>query len=87
MPRKGMRLTRRHFVDLQTMALELGISPRRVQQLTRAGIFQRLRPGVYWLEGNVTFYEVYIKKFRKQKGFTPWAGFHDDHLGGWVRTR
>ncbi|MHB1013446.1 MAG: hypothetical protein ACYC37_11190 [Desulfobacteria bacterium] len=87
MPRKGMRRTRRHFVDLQTMALELGISPRRVQQLTCAGILQQLRPGVYWLEGNVTFYEVYLKKFRERKGYTPWAGFHDDYLGGFVRTR
>lgn len=64
MPRKGMRRTRRHFVDLFAMAMELGISPRRVQQLTRAGILQRLRPGVYWLEGNLIFYEVYLKKFR-----------------------
>ncbi len=69
------------------MALELGISTRRVQQLTRAGILERLRPGVYWLEGNVTFYQVYLKKFRERKGYAPWAGFHDDHLGGFVRTR
>lgn len=87
MPRQGMRRTRRHFVDLWAMALELGISPRRVQQLTRAGILQRLRPGKYWLEGNVTFYEVYLKKFREQKGYKPWAGFHDDYLGGFVKTR
>ncbi len=82
-----MRRTRRHFVDLQTMALELGISTRRVQQLVRAGILQRLRPGKYWLEGNVTFYAVYLKKFRGRKGYMPWSGFHDDHLGGFVRTR
>jgi hypothetical protein len=87
MPRLGLRRARRHFVDLWAMALELGISPRRVQQLTQAGVLQRASRGRYWLEGNKTFYEVYLKGFRKRKGYTPWSGFHDQLLGGFVRTR
>ena len=37
-----------------------------MRMLTRAGVLQRLRPGVYWLEGNLIFYDVYLKKFRKR---------------------
>jgi len=65
MPRKGMRRTRRHFVKLRTMAFELGISPRRVQQLTRAGVLKRAARDRYWLEGNKTFYAIYLKRFNR----------------------
>jgi len=86
MPRNGFQNTRRHFVNLGEMAFELGISDRRVQQLAVQGVLIRSGRGRYWLEGNRTRYEVYLRKFQERKGYTPWAGFQDK-LGLFVRTR
>lgn len=86
MPRTGFQYTRRHFVNLGEMAYELGISDRRVQQLTVQGVLIRSGRGRYWLEGNRTRYQVYLDRFREQKGYVPWTGFVDE-LGLFVRTR
>jgi len=87
MPRRGMRRTRRHFVKVRTMAFELGVSVRRVQQLTRAGVLKRAARDRYWLEGNKTFYEVYLREFKQRKGYLPWTGRHDKRTGRFRRTR
>lgn len=86
MPRPGFQNTRRHFVDLGEMAVELLISERRVQQLTAQGVLVRSARGRYWLEGNRTRYEVYLQRFRERKGYIPWAGFKDED-GDFVRVR
>lgn len=72
---------------MRSMAFELGISARRVQQLTRAGILQRVRRDRYWLEGNRVFYAIYLEKFKERKGYLPWAGHFDKRRGRFVRTR
>ena len=82
-----MRRTRRHFVKLRTMAFELGISPRRVQQLTRAGVLKRAGRDRYWVEGNKTFYAIYLKRFKEQNGYLSWSGHHDERTGRFRRTR
>ncbi len=69
------------------MAFELGICPRRVQQLTRAGILQRANRDRYWIEGNKIFYAIYLERFKEKKGYLPWTGHHDERTGRFRRTR
>ncbi len=74
MPRTGYRNTRRHFASLVVIASELGISPRRVQQLAAQGVLPRARRGRYWFEGCRTAYEVYLRRLQEAKGYVPWRG-------------
>jgi hypothetical protein len=87
MPRPGYRNTRRHFVDVWTMAGELKLSVRRIQQLAAAAVLVRSNRGEYWLEGNLTRYETYLRRFQERKGYVPWTGFRDERTGEFVRIR